>query len=48
MDCGYNAFSYRDVYPNFSVFYSSQSVVVVHPEEHLATKREKEEQCSAA
>lgn len=48
MDCGYIAFSCKDVYPDFSLFYSAQSVVVVHPEEHPVTEREKEEQCSAA
>lgn len=41
MDCGYIAFSCRDVYPNFSLFYSAQSVVVVHPEEHPVTKERK-------
>lgn len=44
----YVALSCRDVYPNFSLYYSAQSVVVVHPQKHPVSTREKEEQCSAA
>lgn len=48
MSYGYAAFSCRDFYLNFSLFLSVRSMLMVHPGKHLITKREKEEQFSAA